>query len=284
MPSKKEPKVQRREGEGWKLVDDTLVITELDYRNGKNAPNRAFPLEDTRQQQACDRLANVVRKLAHEYWDELEKSKDHARYLEPDFVWRALVRSSATWGSSRGYEGLFGRPHNYSKITFTALSALSPKARFDLLLETLTASKVRMAKKKAAFLAANFVIIEAMGGLSEAKRQLNDQRSQEAMMAFMRQFKGIGQKYARDIFMDVYHPEFRQSIAVDARIQSISKELGLSLRPYPEGERFYLAVAQQAGLNGWELDRLLYRFTKEALAALQEDGGSKAGKLRLSTE
>src|ERR1700751_2251009 len=63
------------------------------------------------------------------------------------------------------------------------------------------------------------------------------------------QFKGIGPKYARNILMIVYHPDFRQSIAVDERIKSVSRELGLSFGSYDEEEQFYVNVAARAGLR-----------------------------------
>jgi hypothetical protein len=65
--------------------------------------------------------------------------------------------------------------------------------------------------------------------------------------------------------MDVYHKEFRDNIALDVRIKSISKDLGLSFSDsdYMEHEKFYLDVAHSAGLNGWELDRLLFNFGDE---------------------
>ena len=56
--------------------------------------------------------------------------------------------------------------------------------------------------------------------------------------------------------MDLYHEEFRDSIAVDGRISAISAVLGLRFRSYAEEEAFYIEVAKEAGLNGWELDRL----------------------------
>ena len=46
-------------------------------------------------------------------------------------------------------------------------------------------------------------------------------------MAFSREFKGIGAKYSRNIMMDTYHPEFRDSIAIDQRIKKVSRTLGL---------------------------------------------------------
>ncbi len=232
------------------------------------------------RRRACGRLAAIARTLARLRCDKLRELKaDAQRHMdEPDFVWLALLRSFSTWGNSRGYEGLFGPPYNYKRITFEALLGRSPKDRLCRLSETLTASKVRMAEKKARFLAENFDTIDAMGGLAEAERKLDNQKTREDMMAFMRQFRGIGEKYARDVFMDVYHPKFRQSIAFDTRLQSIAEKLGLSLRPYPEGEEFYLSVAKKAGLSGWELDRLLYKFEDEVLTRLRGGARSKTTK------
>jgi hypothetical protein len=58
--------------------------------------------------------------------------------------------------------------------------------------------------------------------------------------------------------MDVYHEDFRDSIAVDARIKKVSAAHGLSFGAYAEEEDFYLNVARKAGLNGLELDRLMF--------------------------
>jgi hypothetical protein len=225
--------------------------------------------------EARDRLAAVLRDLAclPECKKKIEELKKDSRYLdEPDFVWRSLVESSSSWGNSRGYEGLFvGNPRNYDRITFDTLSGLSSLDRFRMLLKTLSASKVRMSKKKAGFLAENFEMIEAMGGLAAAKAKLLGQPTREAMMVFLEQFRGVGAKYSRNILMNVYHSLFHESVAVDDRIKSISQELGLSFRPYPEGEQFYLAVAQMAGLSGWEVDKLLYNFKDEVIASLRQD-------------
>jgi len=203
--------------------------------------------------------------------DKLEQLKGDARYLdEPDFVWRSLVESASSWGSSRGYHGLFDNADNYKKVTFVALSGLSPGDRLSVLAKTLRAAKVRMPDKKAAYLSENFRIIEEMGGLAAAKSKLLSQQTRESKMAFLQRFRGIGPKYARNIFMNVHHPDFRQSIAVDARIKTISEELRLTFNTYADAERFYLGVAHEAGLSGWELDRVLYKFKAEVLVGLRQ--------------
>jgi hypothetical protein len=223
------------------------------------------------QQSACERLACVVKALGTLHYSKLDKLKRNERQLNrPDFVWHFLVESFATMGSSRGYEGLILDPVNYSKVTFESLSLSSPADRLRILKETLHAAKVRMPDKKAEWLAENFDRIVAMAGPAAAKAGLLRNSTRESKIEFLEQFKGIGPKYARNILMIVYHPDFRQSIAVDERIKSVSRELGLSFGSYDEEEQFYVNVAARAGLNGWELDRLVYNFRNEVLTGLRE--------------
>ena len=123
---------------------------------------------------------------------------------------------------------------------------LSPAARLSCLEETLAAAGVRMAKKKARWLAENFRTIEGMGGLAAANRRALAQPGTAAKIAFMKQFAGIGEKYARNIWMDVYHPDFRNTVAIDKRIKSISQVLGVTLRRYEDHECFYQDLARDA--------------------------------------
>jgi hypothetical protein len=68
--------------------------------------------------------------------------------------------------------------------------------------------------------------------------------------------------------MGVNHEDFRESIALDVRIKKISEAVGLSFPSYADHEAFYLDVAREAGLDGWELDRLLFNFRPEVEARL----------------
>lgn len=71
--------------------------------------------------------------------------------------------------------------------------------------------------------------------------------------------------------MDVYHPEFRDSIALDVRVNRFLKALGVTfLRSYHDKECFFVAAAHGAGLNGWQLDRMLFNHTDRLLAALDQ--------------
>ncbi len=87
-------------------------------------------------------------------------------------------------------------------------------------------AKVRMADKKAGWLADAFEQIATAGGPSRVKKDLLTRDGREGKIAFWLEFKGIGKKYSRNIMMDVYHPEFHDSIAIDQRIKKISLTLG----------------------------------------------------------
>jgi hypothetical protein len=187
----------------------------------------------------------------------------------PDFVWYFLLQSSATLGNSRGWQGLIGTPANYRRVTWEVLEGLSPTRRLLTLQETLRAAKVRMPDQKASRLDRNFETIVALGGLAAVRRAALGQVGTTAKIRFMQQFAGIGDKYGRNIWMDMYDPDFRQTIAIDERIKTFSRELGVKFRTYDEHEAFYQDVAQEAGIDGWDLDRLLYNFRDDLLRSIK---------------
>jgi hypothetical protein len=117
-------------------------------------------------------------------------------------------------------------------------------------------------------LSENFDRISEMGGPPAAKQKLLSLNGRDAKIEFLESFAGIGWKYSRNMMMDVYHPGFRESIAVDARIKSMSKRFGISFKNSREHEQFYPGVAHDAGIEGWELDRLIYWFKVEFLTAM----------------
>lgn len=217
-------------------------------------------------------LADAVRELAQleEVKCQLERLKMDASYLQrPDFLWLSLVESMSSMGNSRGYDGLFGNPENYARITYEALASLPSEERFAVLAQTLGAAAVRMPDRKAEWLASDFEQIRRMGGPKEAKKTLLSEPGRDAKIAFLKRLAGIGDKYARNIFMNVYHQEFRQSIAVDSRIESVLSALGIDeLKGYEAREQFLLDAAREAGVDGWDLDRMVYHFKDRLLAKL----------------
>jgi hypothetical protein len=219
---------------------------------------------------ARSRLVAVVSRLAAEKRAELDNHKQsHTDIARPDFLWHYLLQSFATMGRSSGWHGLIGNKANYDLVTYTALESLSVADRLRVAREVCRVAKVRMPDRKADFIVGCFERIHSMGGPEAAKAQLLSQPGREAKIRWLKAMPGIGDKYARNIMMDVYHEDFRDSIAVDARIKAVSDTLGLSFPSYSAHETFYLEVARQAGLNGWELDRLLYNFLAEVQSRLK---------------
>ena len=218
---------------------------------------------------AQNRLAAIVRRLAVANRAELERLKaNHADIERPDFLWHYLLQSFATLGNSAGWHGLIGNQSNYQRVTYPAIAALLDSNRLAEVKAVCRAAKIRMPDRKARFILGCFERVRDMGGPEAAKSQLLAQPGRAGKIAFLKALPGIGDKYARNIMMDVYHEDFRDSIAVDSRIQAISEQLGVAFKSYAAHETFYLDVARIAGVNGWELDRLLYNFRSEVESSL----------------
>lgn len=224
-------------------------------------------------EQRRHRLLTYLRDLppkARQHLDELKArgARDRER---PDFVWYFLLTSFSTMGSSRGFDGLMSDPENFAALSYETIRALSPTERRSVIEQRLRKAKIRMPAKKAGWLAENFNRIEGMGGLSRATAIAHEQPNREAKIAFLKQFKGIADKYARNIWMDVYHPDFHDAVAIDQRIKNVSAALGIAPKSYAEHERFYQDLAAEAGLQAWELDRVLYANPKDVLQVIHAD-------------
>ena len=222
-------------------------------------------------------LVDALRDLTPEMLDGLSSWKrwGKAEARRPDFVWHILLQSFATWGGVRGAEGLINTPSNYDRVTFERLSRDYPKRRHEAIRRVFRKAGIRWPEAKAVLMARNYDLVKEMGGLKEARKKALAGRGREAKIAFMKRFQGIGDKYARNIWMDVYHPDFHDTIAIDLRIKKITEALGHSFKPneYDQHERFYQDIATEAGLQGWELDRLLFNHTDHFLAAISAGEG-----------
>jgi hypothetical protein len=63
------------------------------------------------------------------------------------------------------------------------------------------------------------------------------------------------------------------------RLKKIANAQDLHFDSYHYAEQYFLDAAHSAGLNGWELDRLLYHATDEVLGEIKA-GGRCVGKKR----
>lgn len=218
------------------------------------------------------KLIEILSQPTEEMKQHLIRLKGSAKNLDsPDFIWNALLGSFSTMGNSRGYLGLIKNRDNFDRLSFSAVSPLTVEERIPYIEEVLRDAKVRMPRRKARWLSENCEIIKNLGGTEAAKQKALNCVGKEAKIAFLRGFKGIGDKYARNIWMDVYHSDFHDSIAIDARINGISKAIGYLFANYSDHELFYIEIAQESGLQGWELDRLLYNYDDLILSEIKNN-------------
>jgi thermostable 8-oxoguanine DNA glycosylase len=216
------------------------------------------------------RLIRALRRLDPDKKRFLIEAKAEAEAdgRRPDLLWRLLVGAMATLGNALSWERIFGPSGSYKEVSFAVLEGLSSTQRRKRLREVLRRAKVRWPRKKAVWLDRNFQRIQALGGLHRANQQALAAPGREAKMQFMRQFAGIGPKYARDVWMDIYDPSFRNTVALDVRVKKITTALGYSFQSYEEEERFFQEIAKKAGREPWEVDRLLYRFNDYFLGVI----------------
>jgi len=189
------------------------------------------------------------------------KAEGLDRAKRPDLLWYLLVLSAATQGNSRGWTNLCGDLANLHSVDFAVLAPLDHKTREEQILTALRKAEVRMQTIKAPALAANFERIVKMGGVEQATKRMLSLPSRDAKFLFMKTFHGIGEKYGRNVWMDIYDPAFRDTVAVDERLKKVARALGFTGRRYRQAEEFYCAIARDADLEPWELDRLLYNYT-----------------------
>jgi hypothetical protein len=218
-------------------------------------------------------LVAALKKFPPQMQHRLEELKREGETLRkrPDLLWYLLLQSAATQGNSRGWDGLCGDPANLRSVDYAVLAPLNPEDREARLLSALRKAKVRMPTVKAPRLSRNVTRLAEMGGVEQATKRMLGLPNRDEKLRFMQSFAGIGEKYGRNVWMDIYDPAFRDTVAVDERLKKIVRALGFTGHGYKAYEEFYCGVAREAALEPWELDRLLYNFTGHFLAAVGLD-------------
>jgi thermostable 8-oxoguanine DNA glycosylase len=204
------------------------------------------------------------------------KQQGQERWERDDVIWFEIVLSLATLGKSEGSQLIFDEQDNlvnerYERVSFESIAQMDQETRASELREILLSADVRFHNKKSEALVKNFEFIkQEYGDPKGAKSAFEDQEGVDEKIAFLKQFSQIGPKYARNIGMDLYLPDFRYFIAVDSRIENIMGDAGFPYedKSYEEQEAFLRSVAEELGCEPWELDRILYHFETEVRAQL----------------
>lgn len=216
------------------------------------------------EQRLSEAVERVLERTDADERIEKIKNKTKQRRERSDTLWFELILSMSTWQGSGGSD-LATEEEYYSQVTYDNLLQMDEDERIPHLEEVLLEAGVNMYQKKSRYISSHVERIESMGGLEAAQDEFESKDGKEAKMELLKQFKGIGDKYARNIGMDLFHPDFRDTIALDTRIGNVTDELDIEFESYEEEEEFYVSVADRLGITPWELDRLLYRYTDEVV-------------------
>ena len=232
----------------------------------------AVPVTDMSNDAKRQRLVNAVKKRPALMKQRLKHLKRIAKDIRGrgDLLWLLLLQSLSTQGRSAGWTNLTANLEELKLVAYSQLCFLSEDEKKIRLERVLSTANVRYPKKKADLLAKNILKIQKLGGLAKANRDMLLQQGYDKKIKFIRSFHGIGEKYGRNIWMDIYDEDFRQSIAVDSRLNKVGVALGLWEKKCKGVDRETLLknIAKEAGVDPWDLDRLLYTYTSYFLTEI----------------
>ena len=215
------------------------------------------------------------------------KDREHS-----EWIWRALVTSMATMGNSRGLDvvknnGFFANseqdgtlPLPENEYSYECLVKQEDKQIYDVLMKVF--NKIKFGRLKSEWLVKDIRIIQKHGGPSAISCKINGMKSAQERIDFMIGFHGIGQKYSRNIYMDVADDVVSNVAAIDIRLFTILKHVDGSLT-YPINKIIYNRaqgmvheLAKETKLDMWTVDRIMYNYYSDICSGL----GIKQSKVK----
>lgn len=196
------------------------------------------------------------------------------RLREQDgWAWYVFVQSYATNGGVRTWEA-FLADGGAEQIRWDALFGDRPddidaaSARLEALSHRFLTP--RWAARTRPALLTTFRRFRAVGGPDRMARNWNGHNQRDSLLDWLKTFQMIGDKYARNMCIDVSHPLILNHIALDHRIHALCDLVeGAPPRiPYRRREGWLRGVAGALGINGWYLDRLLFGRYEEIKALI----------------
>jgi hypothetical protein len=170
----------------------------------------------------------------------------------PDWPWKGIILSGATRGGSARWPQVECRYEG--ELAWDKIFPLADTQRHQRLLTV-----GRFKNRTAECLEQVFAHLKAVGGPAGLRRRLSSMNASQ-IIGFWCSFREIGDKYARNIMMDIYDSRFRNGFfAIDSRIGALLKVLGYDGPPKYAAQEFFLnELAAELQIESWELDRLLY--------------------------
>ena len=190
---------------------------------------------------------------------------------EPFWLWNAVLQAAATNGGSRHWDSI-----KFLKREFKTRSGADPFGWENITAcdpETLEMwlgvaanphyQRWRQIKERLVM----FVSAYREKQLAPLMDQIIES-DRNACISILIRVPGVNQKYARNLLMDVGHPEFMDgSFALDSRIRNfLLKNTGVghtysrtSANSWTECQ--LVSVARECCLTAWQMDRLIYQYS-----------------------
>ena len=206
-------------------------------------------------------------KVIQQYWDhhriELKKKYKQAQQVKknPYWFWDQFLESMCTLG---GVKNWGDKKEQYlHKLDWIYLSGL-PSSKRKKIFQDLPNPRWR--KRVSLYLESTFEQTQAMGGPIYIARIYDRLKTPKDKINFLKGFKGIGDKYARNIPMDIADSTFVSHIALDHRINELAKLISdyPSRAQYEKREQYFINLIKPLQIpNAWYLDRLLFSYYQD---------------------
>jgi hypothetical protein len=109
------------------------------------------------------------------------------------------------------------------------------------------------------YIEASYQSIKSAGGPTAVHYKYSKLTDADACIAFFKEFQGIGEKYARNMPMDIHDHRVRNHFALDHRLKTILINITGRQLTYQDGEEVLRFIASTLNVDGWTFDRVLYR-------------------------
>jgi hypothetical protein len=194
-------------------------------------------------------------------YDKIENSKS-VQWKNASAFWEKIISNQMHIGSNSST--LIKRKSTDEFILasdFDKISKLEKHKKQELLLKFIPGGRRNSKEKKVLRLINAVDLILSKGGLNSV---FNSTLNKERIIDILTSIEGIGPKQARNIPMDLYHPEFRNgSIPIDENWKKIGSYLGCKWSNSEKHEQDIIEwrnmyIGRNKIKEDWEFDRLVY--------------------------
>ena len=221
------------------------------------------------------RFIEILREFLEDDRDRLTGLFEAGARLrrQDGWAWYVFVQSYGTNGGVRAWDAFLAQG-GADLISWDALFAGAPDdadaaaARLEALSHRFLSP--RRASRTRPALLATFRRFHTVGGPGVVARTWMGHNRTETVLGWLKTFPMIGDKYARNMCMDVSHPLILDLIALDHRIHALCDlvEGAPPYAPYRLREGWLRGIAGTLGVDCWHLDRLLFGRYEEIKAAI----------------